>query len=65
MTGQEIVYMADKKLTLKELEALQAQIEYDQAQPIKPAEKRVKINTTFNNALKIMSRTPPPKKSKK
>ena len=53
--------MPDKKPTKQELEKLAAQITADQAKS-SPAEKRVKVSATFNNAIKKMGRTPPPKK---
>jgi hypothetical protein len=53
--------MPDNKATKKQLEALAKQIEHDQAHS-SPAEKRVKIPTTFKNAIKKMGQTPPPKK---
>jgi hypothetical protein len=54
--------MPAEKLSKKQIEALARQIKHDQAQPLKPAEKRLKINTSFKNAVKQMGRTPPPKK---
>jgi hypothetical protein len=53
--------MADKKPTKKEAEALEAQIRHDQAQPVKPAEKRIKLNVSFEKAIQIISRTKPKK----
>ena len=59
-------YMTNKKMTKKEIEALQAQIkEYDK-RPLAPREKRFKINMSFDAALgKIVKATKPPKKPKK
>jgi|JI6StandDraft_1071083.scaffolds.fasta_scaffold172105_2 hypothetical protein len=58
--------MAEKKMTKKEIEALQAQIkEYDK-RPLAPREKRLKINMSFDAALdKIAKAVKPPKKPKK
>jgi hypothetical protein len=47
--------------TRKELEDLARQIRQDQIKA-SPAEKRVKIKTSFKNAVKKMGQTPSPKK---
>jgi hypothetical protein len=56
--------METSKPPRKQLEALSQQIKKDQA-TTNPAEKRVKISTSFKNAIKKMGRTPPPKKEGK
>lgn len=43
---------------------LAKQISDDQAKD-SPAEKRVKLNTTFKKAVKKIAQTPPPKKEAK
>jgi hypothetical protein len=53
--------MADNKPTKRQLEDLADQIKRDQAKN-SPAEKRVKVNTTFKKAVKKITQTPPPKK---
>jgi hypothetical protein len=50
--------MADKK-TKAEIEALKAQIEADQAKPVREHERRVRIGDSFKGAVKQMSDTPP------
>ena len=49
------------KPTKKQLEALAKEVKQDQAK-VSPAEKRFKINMSFNKAVKKMGRTSPPKK---
>jgi hypothetical protein len=53
--------MSDNRPTKKQIEALDKQIKHDQAQPLKPAEKRLKINATFEQAVKAITRTKPNK----
>jgi hypothetical protein len=55
--------MSTNKPTKKELEALAQQITHDQA-IVSPAEKRVKINVSFKQAIKKMAQTPPPRKKR-
>ncbi|HEU4966412.1 MAG TPA: hypothetical protein VFT53_02940 [Candidatus Saccharimonadales bacterium] len=43
------------------IKRLERQIAHDQAQPVKPSEKRVKLNTNFEDAVRQLSR-PKPKK---
>lgn len=38
---------------------LERQIAHDQAQPVKPSEKRVKLDTSFEDAVRQLSRKPP------
>jgi len=40
------------------LKHLERQIAHDQAQPVKSSEKRVKLNTDFEDAVKQLSRKP-------
>lgn len=51
--------MTHGKLSKEEIKALEAQIKHDQKQPIKPAEKRVKLNMPFEKAMRIITRTKP------
>lgn len=51
--------MTDKKLSKKEIEALQAQINTDQEKPVRENERRVRIGLNFQDAIKKMSKTPP------
>lgn len=53
--------MTNKNPDKKQLEDLSKQIKQDQAKNT-PAEKRVRIKTTFRKAIKKMGQTPPPKK---
>lgn len=53
--------MTNSKPNKEKLEKLAEEIKKDQSST-KPAEKRVKVNTTFNDAIKRMGQTPPPKK---
>lgn len=45
----------------QQLKKLAKQIKEDQSKP-KPAEKRVRVNASFKEAVKKMGRTAPPKK---
>jgi len=56
--------MPSSKSSKEELEKLAKQIKKDQAKS-SPAEKRVKIGTSFKKAVKKIVRTPPPKKRDK
>lgn len=56
--------MTNDKPTNKQLKDLAEQIKQDQAK-ISPAEKRVKLNTSFKKAVKKIVQTPPPKKEAK
>jgi len=49
------------KPTKKQLEQLAQEIKSDQDKA-SPAEKRLKIKTSFKKAVKKMGQTPPPKK---
>ena len=58
--------MADKKMTKKEIEALEAQIKADQAKPVRASEKRLKLNMSFDEAISRIARAVrPPKKPRK
>lgn len=48
----------------KELEDLANEIKKDQSSA-SPAEKRLKVKTSFKKAVKKMAQTPPPKKKDK
>ena len=56
--------MSDNKPSKQTLESLAEQIREDQAKA-RPAEKRVKIKSTFKKAIKKMGQTPSPKKDAK
>ena len=57
--------MAEKKMTKKEIEALEAEIKADQAKPVRGSEKRLKLNMSFDEAIdKIAKAVRPPKKPK-
>jgi hypothetical protein len=56
--------MANNEPDKKQLDDLAKQIEHDQAQA-SPAEKRVKVDSSFESAVKKMGQTPPPKKEAK
>jgi len=56
--------MLDSKPSKEQLEKLAEQINQDQKKET-PAEKRVKVKTTFKKAIKKMGQTPPPKKEAK
>lgn len=51
--------MANKKLTKKEIEALDAQIKADQEKPVRENERRVRIGVNFKDSIKKMAKTPP------
>ena len=51
--------MTDKKLTNKEIKALETQIKSDQKKPVRENERRVRIGKNLENAVKKMSKTPP------
>ncbi|MGD8373761.1 MAG: hypothetical protein PVI21_02780 [Candidatus Woesebacteria bacterium] len=53
-----------RKPTTRQIKDLTKSIEKDQLK-MKPAEKRVKIDMTFNKAVMKMGQTPPPKKEAK
>lgn len=59
-------YMAEKKLTKKEIEALEAEIKADQAKPVRSNEKRLKLNMSFDEAIDAIAKAvKPPKKPRK
>lgn len=49
----------DKKPTKKEIEELEAQIKRDQEKPVRENERRVRVGTSFKDAVKRMSKTSP------
>ncbi len=53
-----------EKPTKDQLDKLAKQIKQDQEKTTS-AEKRVKVDMTFNKAIKKMGQTPPPKKEEK
>lgn len=53
--------MSDNKPSKQALEKLATQIREDQSK-VSPAEKRVKIDASFDKTVKKMAQTPPPKK---
>lgn len=58
--------MARAKSTKKEAEELQKQINKYEAKPVRANENRLKLNTTFDQAVDTLLRaTKPPKKPKK
>jgi hypothetical protein len=58
--------MTHKKMSKKEVEALQAQIEADQAKPVRANERRLKLSMSFDEAIdKIAKAVKPPKKPRK
>jgi hypothetical protein len=58
--------MADKKMTKKEVEALQAEIKRYEKRPLAPREKRLKLPMSFDDAInKIVKAARSPKKPKK
>lgn len=74
VAGWRVVYsvvwytwdMADKKMTKKEIEALEAQIKADQAKPVCTSEKRLKLNMSFDEAISRIARSvKAPKKPRK
>ena len=56
--------MTDRKFTEQQLKVLAEKMNQDQAKT-SPAEKRVKVNESFDSAVKKMGQTPPPKKESK
>lgn len=50
------------KLSLKRIKELQKQISSDSDKPNKPSEKPLKLNTSFENAIKQLSKNPHNKK---
>ncbi|HKU18388.1 MAG TPA: hypothetical protein VJP80_03870 [Candidatus Saccharimonadales bacterium] len=56
--------MPSNKPTREQLEKLAKEINQDQAKS-SPAEKRIKLNTSFKKAVKKIVQTPPPKKEAK
>jgi hypothetical protein len=56
--------MSENKPNKEQIGELTKQIERDQAKT-SPAEKRVRINTSFKEAVKKIARTPPPKNEAK
>jgi hypothetical protein len=46
----------------RQIKALEAEIIANDQLPPKPSEKRLKLNTTFENAVKQLGNTPPVKK---
>jgi phage FluMu gp28-like protein len=53
--------MPEWKITKKEIRALSKQVKKDQSKTA-PAEKRVKVSMTFNQAMKKIARASSPKK---
>lgn len=51
--------MTSPKLTKKEIDALEAQINADQEKPVRENERRVRIGDNFKDAVKKMADTPP------
>jgi hypothetical protein len=57
--------MADKKISRKEIKALQAEIEEYEKKPVRTNERRLKLNMSFDEAVgKIVKAVKPPKKPK-
>ena len=56
--------MPSNKPSKEQLEKLAEEIKQDQSKT-NPAEKRVKLNTSFKKAVKKIVQTPPPKKRDK
>jgi hypothetical protein len=56
--------MTDDKRSKEQLKELAEKIDRDQTQ-VSPAEKRVKVEESFDSAVKKMAQTPPPKKEAK
>ncbi|QQR52170.1 hypothetical protein IPG36_06410 [bacterium] len=56
--------MPDAKPTKQQLDELATQIRNDQ-DTANPAEKRVKVDLNFKDAVKKMGQTPPPEKADK
>ncbi len=51
--------MSDKKPTKEEIKELEAQIKRDQEKPVRENERRVRVGTNFNDAVKEMSKAQP------
>ena len=51
--------MTDKKPTKEEIQELEAQIKHDQEKPVRENERRVRVGTNFNDAVKEMSHAQP------
>lgn len=49
----------DDKPNEEEIKALEAQIKHDQEKPVAEHERRVRIDGTFDDAVKTMAKTPP------
>ena len=56
--------MPDSTPSKEQLDKLASQIQQDQSKT-NPAEKRVKIDMSFNKAVKKITHTPPPQKEAK
>ena len=56
--------MPNNRPDKKQLGDLAKQIQHDQVQA-SPAEKRVKVDSSFESAVKKMGQTPPPEKADK
>ncbi len=57
--------MAAKKISKKEAEKLQAEIEEYEKKPVRANERRLKLNMSFDEAVgKIVKAVKPPKKPK-
>jgi hypothetical protein len=59
-----MISMADSTPSREQLDKLASQIQQDQVKT-NPAEKRVKIDMSFNKAVKKITQTPPPQKKAK
>ena len=49
----------DDKPTEEEIKELEAQIKHDQEKPVAEHERRVRIDGTFDDAVKTMAKAPP------
>jgi len=49
----------DKKPTKEEIKELEAQIKRDQEKPVRENERRVRVDTNFEDAVKEMAKAPP------
>lgn len=56
--------MTDDKPTKEQLEKLAEEVKHGQSKT-NPAEKLVRLNTSFKKAVKKIAQTPPPKKRDK
>ena len=56
--------MPKSKVTKEQIDKLVEHIKLDQKK-VSPAEKRLKVGTTFIKALKKMAKTPPPNRKTK